>query len=161
MLRAGYLASLGLVLSCYAVYVEHRHTMESEDDEIEPFKALCDIDKIGASCSAVFAMPQGKLLSYFGIVPHDHILDVPNAALGMIYYSIICINGFILAKNNMALPLPLIKIFSASAMASSVYLAIVLTGLKELCILCWTTHVINTLLTFYFFSEKATKSKMS
>ena len=27
---------------------------------------------------------------------------------------------------------------------SSVYLAFVLTSLRELCILCWTTHVINS-----------------
>ena len=41
------LASLGLVLSLYAVYVEHK--MEHLDEN-EEFTALCDIDAIGASC---------------------------------------------------------------------------------------------------------------
>ena len=33
--------------------------------------------------SNVFQLPEGRMLSYFGIVPEGSILDVPNAALGM------------------------------------------------------------------------------
>lgn len=152
--KVTFLAAVGLVLSCYAVYVEHKHSIETESDT--PFKALCDIDQIGASCSAVFAMPQGKLLSYFNIVPHDHILDVPNAVLGILYYTLILINETIIH-----LPSSLIKFASSSAMSSSIYLAIVLTSLKELCILCWTTHVINTLLLYTIFTRDTCKTKIS
>lgn len=38
---------MGLVLSLYAVYVEYK--MEHKDPE-EEFTALCDIERIGASC---------------------------------------------------------------------------------------------------------------
>jgi hypothetical protein len=51
------LAIIGFILSAYSVYVEHKvETMQEEDpannnpDEIEEFKALCDIEAIGASC---------------------------------------------------------------------------------------------------------------
>jgi len=61
------LASLGLILSLYAVYVEYKversrddHDGEPRQDEegvveIEEFKALCDIEAIGASCRSVKA----------------------------------------------------------------------------------------------------------
>jgi len=32
--------------------------------------------------SKVFQLPEGRMLTYFGIVPEDSLLDVPNAALG-------------------------------------------------------------------------------
>lgn len=50
------LAIIGFILSAYSVYVEHKVEMMQEDpannnpDEIKEFKALCDIEAIGASC---------------------------------------------------------------------------------------------------------------
>ena len=49
------LAIIGFILSAYSVYVEHKVEMMQEDPannnpEIEEFKALCDIEAIGASC---------------------------------------------------------------------------------------------------------------
>lgn len=96
--------------------------------------------------SAVFTLPVGKMLSYLGLVEHDSLFDLPNAALGILYYS------WILLFIDM--PIPVIQsiihpIMASGAMASSLFLAYQLTFvLKELCVLCWTTHVINTIL-FY------------
>lgn len=42
-------ASLGLLLSLYALYVEHKTTL-LKDDPTEEFVALCDIRSLGASC---------------------------------------------------------------------------------------------------------------
>ena len=49
------LAITGFILSAYSVYVEHKVEMQEDPannnpDEIEEFKALCDIEAIGASC---------------------------------------------------------------------------------------------------------------
>jgi hypothetical protein len=41
------LCVIGLVLSLYAIYVEHRNSTKQTD---ENFTALCDIDFLGASC---------------------------------------------------------------------------------------------------------------
>lgn len=59
MIPTRLLAVLGLVLSLYAVYVEHKLTHRSSHSsssssslvvDEEPFQALCDIEAIGASC---------------------------------------------------------------------------------------------------------------
>ena len=42
------LCIIGIILSSYALYVEHR-TSHQENEE-EEFVALCDIEVIGASC---------------------------------------------------------------------------------------------------------------
>ena len=91
--------------------------------------------------SAVFQLPQGHLLSYFGLVSQDSLLNVPNAALGFVYY-------FYQLVLRDYFPYPVTAFASLAAMASSVFLAYHLTLLQELCILCWTTHVLNTLLLY-------------
>eukprot|EP00555_Chaetoceros_dichaeta_P015145 CAMPEP_0198261854 /NCGR_PEP_ID=MMETSP1447-20131203/10494_1 /TAXON_ID=420782 /ORGANISM="Chaetoceros dichaeta, Strain CCMP1751" /LENGTH=118 /DNA_ID=CAMNT_0043949901 /DNA_START=28 /DNA_END=381 /DNA_ORIENTATION=+ len=80
------LSTFGFILSIYALYVEHRMSHPPDGDD-EEFVALCDIDAIGASCSHAFTLPEGRLLTYLNIVPHDHFLDVPNAVLGILYYT--------------------------------------------------------------------------
>jgi uncharacterized membrane protein len=104
--------------------------------------------------SAVFQLPEGRMLSYFGIVPDGHILDIPNAGLGVLYYS------FWLLVMPM-LPKQLNFLASSAAMASSVFLACRLVILKELCILCWSTHVINARLWWRAFSMFVANKPMS
>ncbi|KAI2508976.1 hypothetical protein MHU86_5471 [Fragilaria crotonensis] len=50
-----FLATVGIILSGYALYVEHKvhHLKEGEE-----FSAMCDIEAIKASCSAVFQLPR-------------------------------------------------------------------------------------------------------
>jgi len=127
-------ATLGVILSAYALYVEHKIShKQPEDDE---FSALCDIESIGASCSSAFSLPEGKMMSYFGIVPEGHLLDIPNAFLGVLYYT------YWLALRPM-FPVPLTTAISTLAMMSSVFLAYKLLVLQELCLLCLSTHLIN------------------
>merc|ERR1711862_689598 len=141
------LCIIGAILSAYAVYVEYRTHKQKKSDIEEEFVALCDIESIGASCSRTFSLPQGKLLSYFNIVPSDHVLDVPNALLGLLHYLVLMSlenTSIFYYSNVMSLGLAMI------AFLTSVYLAYALTMLKELCILCWTTHVINAILLIYY-----------
>lgn len=101
--------------------------------------------------SAVFALPVGRMVSYFGIIPVGHVLDVPNALLGALYYMIL-----------LTLPLPrsLLTPMVVLAFMSSVFLAYQLTFvLFELCVLCWTTHIINSYL-LYEYVVKASPSKL-
>ena len=90
--------------------------------------------------SQVFQLPQGRMLTYFGIVPENSLLDVPNAALGWLFYTVWLLLSPKLNSVSKALPL----LAASMAMASSVWLAIQLLILKELCLLCWSTHVINS-----------------
>lgn len=165
-------AMVGLILSAYAVYVEYKvasiqahkeaaaAAASTEGDvpfivkEEEPeFVALCDIKSIGASCSNVFTLPQGRMLSYFGIVPEHSVLDLPNAALGFIHYTYL-----LTLRPYMPMSFTYFMIFMG--FASTVFLAYQLTFvLFELCVLCWTTHVINTYNFYsYFFTGKSSTS---
>jgi len=143
----------GLILSSYAVYVEYRHATEDPEGG-DHFQALCDIEALNASCSNVFALPQGKLLSYFGIVPENSPLDLPNAALGMAHYLVL-----LLIKDTAALQ-TVVQGLVAVSFATTVFLAYTLTFIvPELCILCWSTHVINTYVLYRCFFAASSSSK--
>jgi uncharacterized membrane protein len=82
------------------------------------------------------------MLSFLGLVAKDSWLDLPNAAIGALYYTYL----LILAPQ---LPPSLTKLATCLAFASTVFLAYQLTVVVfELCVLCWSSHVINTSL-FY------------
>jgi hypothetical protein len=49
MIPTWQIAVIGLVLSGYAIYVEHKVRSAQEDPSLD-FTALCDIESIGASC---------------------------------------------------------------------------------------------------------------
>ena len=149
------LATIGLILSLYALHVEHTQAAievakESgmADMEMDEYKSLCDIEALGASCSATFALPEGRMLSFFGLVPEKSMLDVPNAFLGALYYSYVIL--YSLGITSSFFPLGLTFFANCMAMASSVFLAYKLLVLKKLCLLCWTTHVLNFSLIVYY-----------
>jgi vitamin-K-epoxide reductase (warfarin-sensitive) len=104
--------------------------------------------------SRTFSLPQGRMLSFFGILPKGHVLDVPNALLGSLYYTYQLLLGIPVSSLE-----PLTKMMTMAAFASTVFLAYQLTFVVyELCILCWTTHVINaTMLYIVFFSRPKEK----
>ncbi len=96
------------------------------------------------SISNTFALPQSRLLSYFGIVSHESAFNVPNTVLGLMYYGVL-----IFFSSSLD---PWISLSLASvAMFTSVFLAYSMIVLNELCILCWATHVINFLLLYKLF----------
>eukprot|EP00584_Thalassiosira_punctigera_P015186 CAMPEP_0172565446 /NCGR_PEP_ID=MMETSP1067-20121228/108111_1 /TAXON_ID=265564 ORGANISM="Thalassiosira punctigera, Strain Tpunct2005C2" /NCGR_SAMPLE_ID=MMETSP1067 /ASSEMBLY_ACC=CAM_ASM_000444 /LENGTH=154 /DNA_ID=CAMNT_0013356313 /DNA_START=74 /DNA_END=535 /DNA_ORIENTATION=- len=142
----GLLSVIGVVLSVYSVYVEHKVEHKGDDNpDGEEFRALCDIELIGASCSAVFSLPEGKMLSFFGIVPPGHVLDVPNGLLGMLFYTYIFLRYFIGERPAMFTPSVNMTI-STLAIASSAFLGRKLYMLREFCVVCVSTHVINSTL---------------
>mmetsp|Transcript_48580 Transcript_48580/g.72080 ORF Transcript_48580/g.72080 Transcript_48580/m.72080 type:complete len:172 (-) Transcript_48580:247-762(-) len=158
-MRSTPLALLGAILSCYALYVEHKHSAREEEEE--PFEALCDIQSIGASCSSTFALPEGRLLSLFGVVPHGHLFDVPNAALGFIYYCFVLLSeNFRLFGLSNKTSSRLNLLMGCAAMSTSVYLAYMLTVLNKLCLLCWATHVINAALLWNFVRKVQGRNKI-
>ncbi|GFH48084.1 hypothetical protein CTEN210_04560 [Chaetoceros tenuissimus] len=171
------LCVIGVVLSLYALYVEHKTSHKYEQSttttsetstmggifgEEEEFKALCDIESIGASCSQVFALPEGRMLTYFGIVEEGSILDVPNAMLGFLYYTIIFLSESFLPKTSIVKKLTVVM--NCMAMSSSIFLGTKLYQLRELCVLCISTHILNTLLLIYYvkllMKNTANKSKV-
>lgn len=100
--------------------------------------------------SAVFSLPEGKMLSFFKIVPEGHPMDIPNGVLGMLFYTYTILR-YMMMDNKKKQPFLLFTftinlIISTLAIASSLFLARKLYMIRELCVVCVTTHIINTTL---------------
>lgn len=146
LLNNAILATLGIILSAYSVHVEHQVEHKNENPDGEEFQALCDIEAIGASCSAVFSLPEGKMLSFFGLVPEGHALDIPNGILGILFYSYILIRFFTGKHPRVLFATATNLLLSSLAIASSLFLGRKLYIIRELCVVCLSTHIINTTL---------------
>jgi len=159
------LATIGFILSAYSIYVEHKVEHKDDTPDGEEYHALCDIEAISASCSAVFSLPEGKMLSFFGIVPEGSALDVPNGVLGMLFYTYIFLR-YIMGKDKLSggisvLFTPVINlVISSLAIASSAFLGRKLYILRELCVVCLSTHIINTTLWVRALMERQDKSHL-
>ena len=90
------------------------------------------------------------MLSFFGIVPEGHALDIPNGVLGMIFYSYVFLRYFVGKQQKGGMTVlfspTLNLVISTLAIASSAFLARKLYIIRELCVVCLSTHVINTTL---------------
>ena len=115
------------------------------------------------------------MLSFFGLVPRGHVLDVPNGVLGMLFYAYIIVGYFIggeatrrerrgaagmyaLFGTSVAL------VVSSLALASSVFLGAKLYAIRELCVVCLSTHAINATLwirTMMEYGNARDKSKIN
>lgn len=154
-----FLATIGLLLSAYSIYVEMEVEHANNDPDGEGFQALCDIEAIGASCSTVFSLPEGKMLSYFGLVPQGHILDVPNGFLGILFYSYTLIRHY--TGKQLLFTAAVNMIISSLAIASSAFLARKLYVIREICVVCITTHFINTTLWIRGMREGSSETQKS
>ncbi len=91
------------------------------------------------------------MLSFFGLVPKGHTLDIPNGILGMLFYFFTIIRFFVNRKTQ-SLGGIFIKLFgnsislviSSLALASSIFLGRKLYIIREFCVVCISTHIINT-----------------
>jgi vitamin-K-epoxide reductase (warfarin-sensitive) len=127
----------GMLLSLYAIYVEHRATIEDD------YEALCDISET-VSCSKVFTSEYGKIFSYIGIIPKDSIVDLPNAVYGAIFYLVYAIS-YILVRDKYIGKVFLLFL-SVLSMILSAFLAYILSQLlHEMCIVCLSTYICNLL----------------
>jgi uncharacterized membrane protein len=97
--------------------------------------------------SAVFSLPEGKMLSFFGIVPKGHRLDVPNGILGMLFYTFVFLRHTTsVSQSSFLFKSQANLLISSLAFASSLFLARKLYIIQEICVVCLSTHVINTTL---------------
>ncbi len=125
---------LGILLSLYAVYVEHKSHADHS------YEALCDINAT-FSCSKVFSSEYGRLLSYWGLVEANSPLDRPNAEYGAILYTTM----FLFMKViRFSFSDDLLLLMSVFSLLSSVYLGYILYFvLKDACIVCISTYIVN------------------
>ncbi|CAF3257740.1 unnamed protein product [Rotaria sp. Silwood2] len=128
------LGIIGLIASVYTFYVKKQHEKNPK------YRALCDLGP-NASCTRVLTSKYG---TGFGITDalfgKNSKMNASNGILGTIFYTLQIIFGLI--------PIPLFSKFallsSILACLGSLYLACILAFvLKDLCIVCVATYIIN------------------
>ncbi|XP_066840300.1 vitamin K epoxide reductase complex subunit 1-like protein 1 [Anser cygnoides] len=133
------LCAAGLALSLYALHVERAHARDPT------YRAACDLGP-AVSCTRVFASRWGRGLGLVeGLLGRDSAANVPNSAVGLLFY---LLQGLLGAVPGTAASATLLAT-SAASVATSLYLAAVLAfGLRDLCLVCLATYVLNALLLF-------------
>ncbi|CAF1342254.1 unnamed protein product [Adineta steineri] len=124
----------GLGLTCYAYHVKQQHKKNPK------YKALCDLGP-NASCSRVltskYGIGLGLTTKLFG---ENSIMNASNVNLGIVLYILQIIFGLIATPliNKLAL------FSSIISCITSLYLACILAFvLKDLCLVCVVTYIIN------------------
>ncbi|KAE8625006.1 hypothetical protein XENTR_v10006128 [Xenopus tropicalis] len=117
---------LGIVLSIYAFHVER----EKERDP--GYKAICDFNEWGRGF--------GMLGSIFG---KDSLLNQPNSVFGLVFYLLQMLLGMTVS----AVAALVLMTSSIVSVVGSVYLAYILYFvLKDFCVICVTTYLLNFIL---------------
>ena len=121
------LAILGLLLSIYALSVEHKRSKNPKH------KALCDLHE-RVSCSTVLSSPQGKLFGF------------SNAYLGLLFYTTLIALSLYSKTTH-------IYYLAILALLGSIYLAYTqYFKLKNFCLVCTLIYIINLTLLFISYS---------
>ncbi|XP_041979462.1 uncharacterized protein LOC121733311 [Aricia agestis] len=127
----------GVLVSTYALYVEM--AVEAKPG----YKAMCDFAP-HASCTKVLSSPYAKGL---GLVPEDSSWKLPNCLYGILFY---CFYIFLSTFDDPRV-VRFQQALSLVSLALCVYLAYILVFiLKDFCIVCVTTYMINIFLTILF-----------
>ena len=88
-----------------------------------------------ASCSKTLTSEEAYLLSFLGIIPKEsRYLDLPNAALGVLYYTLL----LIFPRRT-----TLLRFASLGSIITSLVLVWILFLKSEVCLLCIFSHVVN------------------
>ncbi|XP_050519886.1 vitamin K epoxide reductase complex subunit 1-like protein 1 [Daktulosphaira vitifoliae] len=127
---------IGFCISTYALYVE------ISLEKYPKFKPYCNVMK-HINCSPAFTSRFAKGFGVFGyLLGNDSIINVPNGLVGMFYYIIFFLLGF---SNNQSY----VNMQYYLAILSNImnfYLAyILIIIIKELCLVCVTTYLVNIL----------------
>jgi len=126
-----FLASIGIALSFYALYVEYKSSLDSS------YVAMCDISEKMA-CSKVFSSPYGRVFKYHGL----SWLDAPNALFGVLFYLMLL--GFNAYSGNGRLVVNTMLLLAVLSLLLSAYLGYVLYFiLDDFCVVCISTYMVN------------------
>jgi vitamin-K-epoxide reductase (warfarin-sensitive) len=125
---------LGVAVALYALYVEYRSAADPD------YEALCDISE-SIKCTKVLMSEYGHILSKWGVVGETSVFNVPNPVLGLCFYLLVLLWPF-----PQRWPVLLASFLS---LLFSAYLAYILaTVLKDFCLVCVSSYVVNTAILF-------------
>ncbi|NXV54875.1 VKORL protein, partial [Molothrus ater] len=124
----------GAALSLYALHVEHQAAKDPS------YRAACDLGP-SVSCTRVFSSRWGRGLGLVEpVLGGDSTLNVPNGAIGLLFY---LLQGLLGPCRGRVAAVALLGTSVASALASLWLGAVLLFGLGDLCLVCLSTYGVN------------------
>ncbi|XP_068855106.1 vitamin K epoxide reductase complex subunit 1 [Aphelocoma coerulescens] len=124
----------GAALSLYALHVEHEAARDPS------YRAACDLAP-AVSCTRVFSSRWGRGLGLVEpVLGRDSALNVPNGAVGLLFY---LLQGLLGLRRGRAAALALLGTSVASAAASLWLAGVLLFGLGDLCLVCLGSYGLN------------------
>ncbi|KAI7813079.1 vitamin K epoxide reductase complex subunit 1-like protein 1 [Triplophysa rosa] len=128
---------LGILLSMYAFHVEREKSLDAS------YRAACDVSS-WVSCSKVFTSRWGRGFGLLGsIFGNDSAVNQPNSVYGILFY----VFQMLLGLTASAMAALILMTTSIASVIGSVYLGYILYFvLKDFCIICVTTYVLNFIL---------------
>ena len=131
----------GIVVTLYAIYVERMAKSKSGGGQSK-YKAICDVND-SMSCTLVLTSKYSKMMGTIFNLDKDSWFNLPNTYYGLLFY--VCVTLYPLYP-FILIPFREVLLLGASLMSivSSVMLAYILYfKLKNLCMVCIVTYVIN------------------
>ncbi|KAK6473412.1 vitamin K epoxide reductase complex subunit 1-like protein 1 [Huso huso] len=128
---------LGILVSFYAYHVE------TEKERDTGYRAMCDVSD-SVSCSKVFTSRWGRGFGVLGsIFGKASAMNQPNSVYGLAFY----VFQMLLGLTVSAMAALILMTTSIVSVLGSLYLGYILYFvLKNFCILCVTTYVLNVIL---------------
>uniref|UniRef100_A0A8C9NR58 vitamin-K-epoxide reductase (warfarin-sensitive) n=1 Tax=Serinus canaria TaxID=9135 RepID=A0A8C9NR58_SERCA len=124
----------GAALSVYALHVEHHAAKDPS------YRAACDLGP-SVSCTRVFSSRWGRGLGLVEpVLGRESVLNVPNSAVGVIFY---LLQGLLGTRRGRLAAVTLLGTSVASALASLWLAGVLLFGLRDLCLVCVSTYGVN------------------
>ncbi|KAM9258559.1 vitamin K epoxide reductase complex subunit 1 [Morus bassanus] len=124
----------GAALSLYALHVERAHARDPS------YRPACDLGP-AASCTRVFGSRWGRGLGLVEpLLGRDSVANVPNGAVGVLFYLLQGLLGAVPGRGAAAV---LLWTSVASAVASLWLAGVLVFGLQDLCLVCITTYLLN------------------
>ncbi|XP_048413227.1 vitamin K epoxide reductase complex subunit 1-like protein 1 [Stegostoma tigrinum] len=136
-LARGSVCLLGMLLSVYAYHVESARATQPG------YVAMCDLSE-RMSCTKVFGSRWGRGFGLVGIIfGKDSALNQPNSIYGLIFY----ILQMLLGMTVSAMAALILMTTSIVSVVGALYLSYILYFvLKDFCIICITTYLLNVTL---------------
>mmetsp|Transcript_16345 Transcript_16345/g.45233 ORF Transcript_16345/g.45233 Transcript_16345/m.45233 type:complete len:165 (+) Transcript_16345:96-590(+) len=125
---------LGILLNVYTMHIE------SQIGKIPGYQPACDVG--WASCSKVFTSPWAHILRHWGLVEQGSLFDLSLPQLAIPYFLLLM--SYPVARRKSSYAPSLFLGVGVCSIAFNIYLACILKFvLKEFCIICASTYVIN------------------
>ncbi|XP_030825421.1 LOW QUALITY PROTEIN: vitamin K epoxide reductase complex subunit 1-like [Camarhynchus parvulus] len=123
----------GAALSVYALHVEHQAAKDPS------YRAACDLGP-SVSCTRVFSSRWGRGLGLVEpVLGGASALNVPNGAIGLLFY---LLQG-LLGTSRSPAARGRVGTSVCAALASLWLGAVLLFGLRDLCVVCLSTYGVN------------------